>query len=129
MNLGKCICTLACICLLGGLAAPAYAANVSGIWTAQMDNGYLVLILKADKHSFTGSAIHPQWGMAVIQDGKIDKNAVSFYIRRKIGNSYYKVEWKGDIVKEGITLRSDFAGVAKEAFLSRIESVSSDPSD
>ncbi len=89
------------------LAVAAFAADVNGKWTAEMEgrNGQTMTIgfnLKADGNTLTGT-VSGRMGDTAISNGKVDGDNVSFDVVREFnGNSFtqhYTGKLSGDTIQ------------------------------
>jgi hypothetical protein len=82
--------------------ASAARSNLSGKWTGRIPGGgaKFDLFFKADGNTFAGTVINDQLGEAVIIDGKIEGDAISFYVPRNES----KAQWKGRVVGDQIRM-------------------------
>ncbi len=60
------------------LAGTAIAADVTGKWTAAVEDNDLVMVFKAKGDKLKGSIENPLLGNTKIKDGKIDGDTISF---------------------------------------------------
>ena len=86
--------------LLGIFAIAAFAADVSGTWTAQvpgrggnMQNN--TIVLKQSGGTVTGTLDGGRGGPVEIQDGKVDGDTVSFTVVRETQNGKFTAKYKG----------------------------------
>ena len=103
--------------ILLALLASAWAADISGKWLADapgnQGNVEITLILKAEGTTLTGTLENPQAPGAIdIKDGKIEGDAISFYVSRKFGENEMKVMWKGTVTGDEIQFVRETAGGA-----------------
>jgi len=83
------------------LALTAWAADVTGKWTAEMAgrNGntrQMTINLKADGDKLTGTIGGPR-GDTEITDGKVDGDQVSFSVAREFQGQSMKLNYKGQL--------------------------------
>jgi hypothetical protein len=99
--------TIAVVMLTLGSVA-AFAADVTGKWTAQFDtpNGAITLTydLKQDGAKLTGSVQGPQGEPLKIQDGKIDGDKISFSVTFAGPDGEFKIANEGVIKGDEISL-------------------------
>jgi hypothetical protein len=93
-------------------ASPVWAADVSGKWIASAGGTDLTLELKVDGSSVTGTLNNPQAGPTEIKDGKLEGDAISFYVIRTINSAETKVNWKGTVAGEEIKFNRQVEGAA-----------------
>jgi hypothetical protein len=106
--------------ILSGLLATAWAADISGKWTAQVAGAQgqpaseITFIFTADGTNLTGTinnSLAP--GEVAIQEGKIDGDKVSFSLSRNMGGGEMKVVWQGELSGDEIKfVRSVQGGMA-----------------
>jgi len=114
----------ACAFLLAMLlvAGMAYAADIDGKWTGELDMGGQKMPVeynfKADGAKLTGfTPIMDQ--KTEIKDGKIDGNNISFSISFGEGDMGMKIEYKGVLAGDTLTLKFDMMGQASELKLKK----------
>jgi hypothetical protein len=98
-------CTVAALMLF--LAALAWPASLSGEWKGAFDfqgnSLSVVMHLTAKDAALTGSIDGlPTTAAAVIKDGKIDGDTVTFWIEADYGGTIYKVVFKGKVTGDEI---------------------------
>ena len=82
------------------LAVAAFAADVSGKWSAEMPargggNPMTVTFdLKADGKTLTGNVSTPQ-GQTPITDGKVDGETITFSVTREMQGNQVKINYTG----------------------------------
>jgi len=100
------LCLAVFLCFLPSL----HAADISGTWKGTFDfqgnSVPLVLTLKAADTSVTGTVEGLPNSPAEIHEGKIDGNAVTFWINTDYQGQTYKLVYKGKI--SGDTIDFDF---------------------
>ncbi len=106
--------------ILSVILATAWAADVSGKWTAHVagaqgqGDSEITLIFTADGTNLTGTinnTLAP--GEIPIQEGKIDGDKVSFSLKRNMGGGEMKVVWEGELSGDEIKfVRSVQGGMA-----------------
>ncbi len=92
------------------LAASAWAADVSGKWSAQAQGADITLTFKVDGNALTGTVDNSQAGPTDIKDGKINGDEISFHVVRKMGETEIKIEWKGKIAGDEIKFKRQTQG-------------------
>ena len=101
----------ACVIAVLGLSS-AWAADLSGKWTAQAQGVDITLTFKVDGTTLTGTVDNPQAGPAEIKDGKVNGDDISFYVVRSMGESEMKISWKGKIAGDEIKFKRQVQGGA-----------------
>lgn len=90
------------------LVASAWAADISGKWTAQAPGGQgatsdITLVFKVDGTSLTGTLDNSAMPGAIeIKDGKVEGDDVTFHLVRKFGENEMKIVWKGKVAGDEI---------------------------
>ena len=102
------------MCLTLTLAALAFAADVSGKWTAQVPgrNGQAAentFNLKVEGDKVTGTITSPQ-GEATIADGKVSGDDISFTVSREIQGNAIKIIYKGKVSGDEIKFTRTIEG-------------------
>ncbi|HVT92680.1 MAG TPA: hypothetical protein VHD76_07540 [Bryobacteraceae bacterium] len=104
------------LALLGCLlAVAAWAADVSGKWTAQMpgrggDTREVTFDLKADGAALTGTVSNPRGGATDISDGKVDGETVSFSVVREFNGNQIKMNYTGKVEGDEIHFKVEREG-------------------
>jgi hypothetical protein len=98
------------------LAAPAFAADVDGKWSANLDspNGAITIgyTFKADGATLTGTTTGPDGAEVKIKNGKIDGNKISFMVSIDLGGMPLDIAYTGVINSATeMKLTLDFAGM------------------
>ena len=88
--------------LLGIFAIAAFAADVTGTWTAQVPGrgGNMqtnTIVLKQDGANLTGTLDGGRGGPIQIADGKVEGDSVSFTVVRETQNGKFTLKYKGTI--------------------------------
>lgn len=90
------------------LTVSAFAADVSGKWTGEMQgrNGSrpVTLELKADGSNLTGSMSGAQGRQNEIKDGKVDGDNVSFVVVNNFNGNEMKMLYKGKVAGDELKL-------------------------
>ena len=90
------------------LAVSAFAADVTGKWTGEMQgrNGSrpVTLELKADGSNLTGSMSGAQGRQNDIKDGKVDGDNVSFVVVNNFNGNEMKMMYKGKVAGDELKL-------------------------
>jgi hypothetical protein len=100
-------------------ATTAWAADVSGKWTAKVPGAQgqgeseVTLNFKVNGTDLTGTINNSQQpGDVEIKDGKVTGDDVSFTLNRKIGENELKVLWKGKVSGDEIKFTRSIGGGA-----------------
>src|SRR5689334_21974676 len=93
---------LSLIALLGILAIAAYAADVSGTWTAQVPGrgGNMqtnTIVLKQDGANLIGTLDGGRGGNIQVTDGKVERDVMSFTVVRETQNGKFTSKYKGTL--------------------------------
>jgi|HubBroStandDraft_6_1064221.scaffolds.fasta_scaffold717576_2 hypothetical protein len=92
------------------LAVAAFAADVTGKWTAEVQGRQgtqtVTLNLKSDGAALTGSFQGARGGPVDISDGKVDGNKISFSITREIQGNSIKILYEGVASGDSISFKS-----------------------
>jgi hypothetical protein len=87
--------------LLAALALTASAADVSGTWkgTAETPNGTVerTFVFKQNGDKLTGETSSEMLGKSIIEDGKVDGDAISFTITAKFQDQEVKLRYSGKV--------------------------------
>jgi hypothetical protein len=93
------------------IAGTAIAADVTGTWTAAVEDNDLVMVFKVKGNKLTGDIKNPLLGNTKIKDGKIDGDTITFYVMRLNNYNETKILWKGKVEGDVIRFtRSIFGG-------------------
>lgn len=99
--------------LFAMLSVCALGADVTGTWkaTAEGPNGAMerTFVFKVDGGKLTGETTSSFLGKSVIEEGKIDGDAISFHINAKFQDNEIKITYKGKVSGNEMTLTSSFA--------------------
>ncbi len=108
--------------LLGALAVPALAADISGQWTAtfntQVGEQHYVFTFKVDGEKLTGTAKSDN-GTSEIQDGTVKGDDVSFVENLNYQGQELKIAYTGKVSGDEIKFTRDVAGFAKEDLVAK----------
>jgi len=120
INLRNCLLVLGLILV----ATMAFAAPIDGKWAGEiagMDGAPMKLnyTFKADGATLTGSTQGPEGKEIAIKDGKIDGNNLSFSVSFDMGGQEMKMEYKGVLAGDDLTLSMDMMGQPMEFKLKR----------
>ena len=106
------------ILLSCALALAAFAADVTGKWTYEMQgrNGAMTgtINLKADGSALTGT-VSGRGGETEISDGKIDGDTVSFSVVREFNGNKMTMKYTGTVSGEGIKFKVQSEGSDRPA--------------
>src|SRR5260370_41998623 len=96
--------------LVGIFAIAAYAADVTGKWTAEVPGrgGNMqtnTFVLKQDGAKLTGTVDGGRGGAAEISDGKVDGHNVSFARTVSFGYNTFKLVFKGSVNSAGTEIK------------------------
>ena len=95
-------------------ASPGLAGDVAGTWkaTAEGPNGTMerTFIFKVDGETLTGETTSSMLGTSIIENGKVDGNSLSFTITVKFQDEERKLDYKGKVEGDKITLTVDAMG-------------------
>lgn len=91
------------------LAAAAFAADVSGKWTAEMpgrggQTQAVTINLKADGATLTGTVAGTR-GQTEISDGKVDGDSVMFSVVREFQGNTMKMNYTGKVSGDTIQFK------------------------
>ena len=100
------------ISLMMALAISAFAADVTGEWTATAEgpNGSMerTFSLKADGSKLTGETVSSFAGKSTIREGKVDGDNLTFLITIKIQDNEMELKYKGKVIsKDEIKFTAD----------------------
>ncbi len=102
------------LALFAALAIAASAADISGKWTgtAEGPQGTLqrTFTFHQEGSKLTGETTSEFTGKSEIQDGKVEGDAISFFINANIQGNDVKLTYKGKIAGDIIKLSSEFGG-------------------
>jgi len=91
------------------LAAAAWAADVTGKWTAEVQGRQgtqtVTMNLKASDGALTGTFQGARGGAVDIQDGKVDGNNISFSITREMQGNSIKILYEGTAAGDEIKFK------------------------
>jgi hypothetical protein len=96
------------------LAVAAFAADVTGKWTAEVPGRdgaarTITMNLKADGDKLTGTVGSPM-GETDITDGRVDGDTVSFTIVREMNGNSVKINYTGKVSGDEIQFKMQPAG-------------------
>jgi hypothetical protein len=100
-------------------ATAAWAADVSGKWTAKVPGAQggaesdVTFVFKVDGANLTGTINNSQQpGDVEIKEGKVTGDEITFTLNRKIGDNELKVLWKGKVAGDEIKFTRSIGGGA-----------------
>jgi hypothetical protein len=100
--------------LFGLLALVASAADISGTWkaTAEGPNGSMerTFVFKVDGNKLTGKTTSSMLGESVINDGKVEGDALSFTIKVNFGGEDMNLQYKGKVSGDTMKLTVEAGG-------------------
>jgi hypothetical protein len=101
------------------LVAAAFAADVTGKWTYEMQGRQgnattATLNLKADGNTLTGT-VSGRGGETEITDGKIDGDNVSFKVVREFNGNKMTMKYTGKVTEDGLKLKVEAEGSDRPA--------------
>jgi hypothetical protein len=106
------------ILLSCALVAAAFAADVTGKWTYEMQgrNGAMTgtINLKADGSAVTGT-VSGRGGETEISDGKIDGDTVTFSVVREFNGNKMTMKYTGTVSGDGIKFKVHSEGSDRPA--------------
>ena len=114
------ILMLAASCVVGGLA---YAADVSGTWTASFDTQVgkqeYTYTLKAEGAALTGTAKSNLIGDSTLSDGKVDGNKISFVEKGNYQGMPLQFNYTGELAGDEIHFKRELMGFPAEEFVAK----------
>ena len=106
------------ILLSCALALAAFAADVTGKWTYEMEgrNGAMTgtINLQADGSTLTGT-VSGRGGETEISDGKNDGDNVSFTVIRELNGNKMTMKYTGTVTGDGIKFKVESPGSDRPA--------------
>ena len=106
------------ILLSCALALAAFAADVTGKWTYEMQGRQgamtATLNLKAEGGTLTGT-VSGRGGETEISDGKIDGDNVSFNVIREFNGNKMTMKYTGKVTDDGIKFKVEAEGTNRPA--------------
>jgi hypothetical protein len=91
-------------------AVAAFAADVSGTWTADMQGMSISFTFKQDGATLTGTVSGPQSDPMVITEGKVDGDKISFNVSFNGMTIKHEGVVSGDTIKLTSKADGDFPG-------------------
>jgi len=114
------ILMLAASCVVGGFA---YAADVSGTWTASFDTQVgkqeYTYTLKAEGAALTGTAKSNLIGDSTLSDGKVDGNKISFVEKGNYQGMPLQFNYTGELAGDEIHFKRELMGFPAEEFVAK----------
>lgn len=111
------------LCALVLSAASAFAADVDGKWSGNIDtpNGAVTVTcdLKADGAALTGTMSGPDGTAIKIGDGKVDGNKVSFTVTMDFGGMQVVLNYAGVVAGNDLTLTMEIFGMPLQIALKK----------
>jgi len=111
---------LAIFCVVTGLA---YAADVSGTWTASFDTQVgkqtYTYTLKVDGAALTGTAKSNMLGDSTLSDGKVDGNKISFVEKGTYQGMPLQFNYTGELAGDEIRFKRELMGFPAEEFVAK----------
>jgi hypothetical protein len=108
---------------LAGVACLAYAADVSGKWTATFDTQVgkqsYTYELKVQGAALTGTAKGNLITDSVLSDGKVDGNKISFVEKGVYMGMPLSFDYSGEIVGDEIHFKRELMGFPAEEFVAK----------
>jgi hypothetical protein len=105
------------------LVGVAFAADVDGKWTGNLDMGGQAIpvnyTFKADGATLTGTSSGPENTTIPIKNGKIDGNNISFTVTFDMGGQEMKIDYKGVVSPDQIKLSFDMMGQTTEIIVKK----------
>ena len=97
-----------CFAMLGCLTSVLWAADVTGKWNAQSDNGpSWVLNLKSDGGTVTGTVQGRDGKERPLKEGKLEGNEISFSVDSEYQGDAITLVFKGKVSGDEMQLRVD----------------------
>ena len=114
------ILMLAASCVVGGFA---YAADVSGTWTASFDTQVgkqeYTYTLKVEGAALTGTAKSNLIGDSTLADGKVDGNKISFVEKGTYQGMPLQFNYTGELAGDEIRFKRELMGFPAEEFVAK----------
>jgi hypothetical protein len=114
------VCVLALCCVVAGLA---YAADVSGTWTASFDTQVgkqeYTYILKVDGAALTGTLKGNLISDSTLSDGKVDGNKISFVEKGTYQGMPLQFNYTGELAGDEIRFKRELMGFPAEEFVAK----------
>ena len=101
----------------------AFAADVSGTWTASFDTQVgkqeYTYTLKVDGGVVTGTAKSNLIGDSTLSDGKVDGNKISFVEKGNYQGMPLQFNYKGELAGDEIHFKRELMGFPAEEFVAK----------
>jgi hypothetical protein len=114
------ILLLATSCVVAGLA---YAADVSGTWTASFDTQVgkqeYTYTLKVEGTAVSGTAKSNLIGDSTLSDGKVDGSKISFVEKGTYQGMPLQFNYTGEIAGDEIRFKRELMGFPAEEFVAK----------
>jgi hypothetical protein len=114
------VCVLTLCCVVAGLA---YAADVSGTWTASFDTQVgkqeYTYTLKVEGAALSGTAKSNLIGDSTLSDGKVDGNKISFVEKGNYQGMPLQFNYTGEIAGDEIHFKRELMGFPAEEFVAK----------
>ena len=111
------------LAMLSVVAGLAYAADVSGTWTASFDTQVgkqeYTYTLKVDGAALTGTAKSNLIGDSTLADGKVDGNKISFVEKGNYQGMPLQFNYTGELVGDEIRFKRELMGFPAEEFVAK----------
>lgn len=108
------ICTLLALSSLA-----AFAADVTGKWTAEGRGGTQTYTLKQDGDKLTGNIEGGRGGAVDISNGKVDGDNVSFEVVREFNGNSITIKYSGTVSGNSMKLSMDMGRGPREITLTK----------
>jgi hypothetical protein len=106
-------------------ALPLSAAEIAGNWkgTAEGPNGSMerTFAFKVDGDRLTGETVSSMLGKSVIENGKVEGDALSFTIKVRFQDNEMTVNYKGKVTGDTMKLTSDAGSMTMEWTAKRVQ--------
>jgi hypothetical protein len=114
--------TVALVVFVVGVAWAAYAADISGQWTAtfntQVGEQHYTYTFKVDGEKLTGTA-KSDYGTSEIENGVVKGEDISFVENLDYQGQKLAITYKGKVSGDEINFTRDVAGAAKEDLVAK----------
>jgi autotransporter translocation and assembly factor TamB len=106
------------------LAVAAFAADVTGKWTAEVagrggNTMTQTFTLKADGAALTGTVSGGRGGDASITNGKVDGDTISFDVTREMGGNSVTMHYSGKVAGDEIKFKMEREGGQAREFTAK----------
>jgi enterochelin esterase-like enzyme len=113
---------------MAGICHGVLAADVTGVWHAEFNTQIGVqrytFTLKQEGATLTGTAISEIAGekrAAELKDGKVDRDAISFFESLKFQGNEFRVSYRGRITEHEIKFTREVGDIVKEELVAKRE--------